>query len=77
MKIEVKKVDDLRVNGGISFIGLLQICFIVLKLCNIIHWKWVYVLMPFIACFALSVIATIGIVIYIIKDDKDGGDGLC
>lgn len=32
--------------GGIGFFGLLQLIFIVLKLCNIIQWSWVIVLLP-------------------------------
>ena len=31
---------------GISFAGLLTIAFIVLKLCKIIKWSWVWVLSP-------------------------------
>ena len=33
-------------NNGIGFIGLLTIAFIVLKLCKIIKWSWVWVLCP-------------------------------
>ena len=35
-------------SGNITFITLLQITFIVLKLCKVIDWKWVFVLMPLI-----------------------------
>lgn len=35
-------------SGNITFITLLQITFIVLKLCKVITWKWVFVLMPLI-----------------------------
>ena len=31
---------------GISAADLLQIAFIVLKLCNVIQWKWIWVLAP-------------------------------
>ena len=31
---------------GIGFIGLLTIAFIVLKLCGVIKWSWVWVLSP-------------------------------
>ena len=31
---------------GISFIGLLQVAFIVLKLVGAINWKWSVVLIP-------------------------------
>ena len=33
-------------NGGIGFLGMLQIVFIVLKLCKVIKWKWLWVLCP-------------------------------
>lgn len=33
-------------SGGIGFVGLLTIAFIVLKLLNIITWSWVWVLSP-------------------------------
>lgn len=32
--------------GGISFLGLLQVAFIVLKLCSVINWSWGLVLIP-------------------------------
>lgn len=32
--------------GGIGFTGLLTIAFIVLKLCGVISWSWVWVLAP-------------------------------
>lgn len=34
------------VNGGVGFFGLLQIAFIVLKLCKIITWSWFWVFSP-------------------------------
>lgn len=33
-------------SGGIGFFGLLQVLFIALKLCGVINWKWVFVLLP-------------------------------
>lgn len=33
-------------SSGIGFIGLLTVAFIVLKLCNVINWSWVWVLSP-------------------------------
>ena len=33
-------------GGGIGFGGLLQIAFIVLKLCKVIDWSWWWVLAP-------------------------------
>lgn len=51
---------------GVSFIELLQLVFIVLKLCKIITWSWVWVLAPTwigLIIFILVVIA----VIYVFK----------
>ena len=33
-------------GGGITFLGLLQVTFIVLKLCKVINWLWPVVLIP-------------------------------
>ena len=32
--------------AGLTFTGLLQVAFIVLKLCNVINWSWWWVLAP-------------------------------
>lgn len=42
----MKKETTVRVNGGIGFVGLLAIAFIVLKLMGIINWSWLWVLSP-------------------------------
>ena len=31
---------------GMSFLGVLQLIFIVLKLCGVISWEWAVVLIP-------------------------------
>lgn len=33
-------------SGGIGFTGLLTIAFIILKLCGVIQWSWIWVLSP-------------------------------
>lgn len=38
--------NKVTVNGGISFLGLLTIVFIVLKLTGVISWSWWLVLLP-------------------------------
>jgi hypothetical protein len=46
---ERKTMSDSRgssASGGIGFFGLLTIVFITLKLLDVIHWSWWYVLMP-------------------------------
>lgn len=37
---------EVRGGGGIGFCGLLTIVFIVLKLCDVITWSWLWVLAP-------------------------------
>lgn len=38
---------DNTTSNGVSFLGLLTLAFIILKLCHVINWSWWYVLMPF------------------------------
>ena len=47
---------------GIGFLDVLQIVFIVLKLCKVITWKWVFVLIPLelqILFFAICIVIII------------------
>lgn len=39
--------ETIKVNLGSFFTSLLTIAFIVLKLCNVIDWSWIWVLSPF------------------------------
>ena len=61
------------ISGNINFTTLLQITFIVLKLCKVITWKWVFVLMPLIVEGGLIIIlllfALIAFIIGVINDE--------
>ena len=46
MKYNTQKQISSSSSSGIGFFGLLQLVFIVLKLCGIIHWSWIWVFMP-------------------------------
>lgn len=50
-------------RNGIGFTGLLQITFIVLKLCGVIQWSWLWVLSPIWICLIIDCIVLIIIVI--------------
>ena len=50
-------------SGGIGFGGLLTIVFIVLKLCGVIAWKWVWVLSPLWISAGLSLLIFIVVMI--------------
>ena len=62
LKIGEAKMSENRGSGGIGFIGLLTIVFIVLKLTHVITWSWFWVLFPIIFSFGL-VITVIAILI--------------
>lgn len=51
-------------SGGIGFIGLLQIVFIVLKLIDKINWSWWWVLAPIWMPFALIFVAVFIAIVY-------------
>lgn len=47
MKIKLNdKGNSSDTSSGIGFFGLLGIVFIVLKLCGVIDWPWIWVLSP-------------------------------
>ena len=52
-----------QTSSGIGFFSLLTIVFIVLKLCDVIAWSWVWVLAPIWIPTAIIIIA---ILIYLI-----------
>lgn len=46
-------------SGGIGFAGLLTVAFIVLKLCKVINWSWVWVLAPLWISIGFAIIVLI------------------
>ena len=46
-------------SGGISFLGLLTIVFIVLKLTHYINWEWYWVLSPLWIPIAIYILVLI------------------
>jgi hypothetical protein len=55
----MKEKETKTVNKGIGFPGLLTIAFIVLKLCHVIEWSWVWVLSPLWITFALVIVLVV------------------
>lgn len=39
-------MSEKNTKSGIGFVGLLTVAFIVLKLCKVIAWSWLWVLSP-------------------------------
>lgn len=52
-------------KNGIGFFGLLTIAFIVLKLCGVINWSWIWVLAPLWITWSVALL--IAIIVVIIK----------
>ena len=63
----MKENKSISISIGGGFSGLLTIAFIVLKLCNVIDWPWIWVLSPLWISFALFlvIIAIIALVVFI------------
>lgn len=64
-----KNKNNNVVAGGVSGIDLLQIAFIVLKLCHVINWSWWIVLMPTWISVGIAIILII-LIVLITKDKK-------
>lgn len=50
-------------SGGISFVGLLTIVFITLKLTGYITWSWFWVLSPIWISILAAILVVIGVVL--------------
>lgn len=57
-------------SGGIGFVGLLTITFIILKLCNVIDWSWWWVLSPIWITAAILLIIGLTIFLVLLKHNK-------
>ena len=50
-------------KGGVNFLELLTIVFVVLKLCKVIDWSWWWVLSPIWIGWGLAIVIVIIIII--------------
>lgn len=64
------KENKTTVNGGIGFVGLLTIAFIVLKLVGVITWSWVWVLSPLWISAVIYVVIIVAVVGWFAVVDK-------
>ncbi len=53
-------------KSGVGLLGMLQIAFIVLKLCGVIAWSWWLVLIPVF----VHVAVTLGVITYYVVKQK-------
>ena len=64
---KIHVTHDNNSSKGVGFTGLLQIAFIVLKLCGVIKWSWWAVLIPTWISLGLIVIM-LAIALFIMKE---------
>jgi hypothetical protein len=57
--VKSSNTNTAATGGGITFVGALQVAFIVLKLCGVISWSWGWVLAPIWVGFLFSAIVVI------------------
>jgi len=56
--------NDNKSSGGMSFCSVLTLIFIVLKLCGVIKWSWIWVLSPmWIGILVAIILVIIGVAI--------------
>lgn len=68
--MEDKKKVSVNISG--SFTGLLTIAFIILKLCGVINWSWIWVLAPLWISMAIVVgLALIALVVALVCKEGD------
>ena len=54
-------------RDGMSFLGTLTLIFVVLRLCNLIDWSWLWVLSPLLLSLLLGIVAG---VIEVVEEEK-------
>lgn len=58
-------------SGGVSFVGLLTIAFVVLKLTKVIAWSWWWVLAPvWVPILLVFLWSIVSVIIIVIKHSK-------
>lgn len=65
-----KYKNDSSSSGGIGFVGLLQVAFIVLKLIGKIDWSWFWVLSPIWISTSIVLVLLGAIVIWAVVSSK-------
>lgn len=63
-------------TGGVGFLGLLTVAFVVLKLTSVISWSWWWVLAPLWLPFLLSILVLIIVLVYVQLKMKRNNEGL-
>jgi|WetSurMetagenome_2_1015567.scaffolds.fasta_scaffold00103_78 hypothetical protein len=57
-------------NSGIGATGLLGVAFVILKLCHVIDWKWIWVLCPFWLGVVILLIALLFLIVIVLMNNR-------
>ena len=57
-------MSEITVNHSFNMLHILTIVFVILKLCDIIDWRWIMVLLPSIIKIIIILIALIILIIF-------------
>lgn len=67
--------EQVKISGGIGYGGLLTIVFIVLKLCGVITWKWIWVLAPmWISIVTVLLVVILLFFVYLLLPENKRGN---
>ena len=69
-----RKTTDVKLEGGVGFLGLLTLLFITLKLTDVIGWSWWWVLAPSWG-FVAVVLALLAIAAVLVSFDFEDLEG--
>ena len=64
------KIENRAAKGGVGILTVMQIVFIILKLCNLIDWAWPIVLIPLWIQFGIIFILLVVLVLIFIIDSR-------
>ncbi len=67
-------MENNKAKGGMTFLEVLQLIFIVLKLCKVIKWSWLVVFLPSLIPLGIVVILLIVLLILHCKKEKMEND---
>jgi len=56
--------SNAKATGGVGFLGLLTIAFVVLKLCKVIHWSWIWVFSPIWIPMVIFILVFMAIILF-------------
>lgn len=71
----MSKERNRSAGGGIGITGVVQIVFLILKLCGLIDWPWKYVLIPLwvdlVIVAVLLIVVIAAAIIQVAKENKE------